>query len=50
MNRGVAAGPVLGAALRLAEQLWVAADFPAARTALDAIADRAAREAVAASN
>jgi poly(A) polymerase len=45
MNRGVVAGPVLGAALRLAERLWLDADFPVDRTALDAIADRAVREA-----
>jgi len=44
MSRGIAAGPALGAALRRAEQFWIAADFPAARAALDAIADRAARE------
>jgi poly(A) polymerase len=45
MNRGVAAGPALGAALRLAEQFWIAADFPPGRTALEAIADRAVRDA-----
>jgi poly(A) polymerase len=47
MRRGVAAGPALGAALRLAEQYWIAADFPAGRDALDVIADRAGREAAA---
>ena len=46
MNRGVAAGPALGAALRHAEELWIEADFPADRAALDALADRAARETV----
>jgi poly(A) polymerase len=43
--RGVAAGPALGAAMRAAEEAWIAADFPADRTAIEAIADRAAREA-----
>ncbi len=39
-RRGVAAaGPPLGAALRAAEAAWIAADFPADRAALDAIAD-----------
>jgi poly(A) polymerase len=47
MSRGIVAGPALGAALRLAEQFWIDADFPADRVALDAIADRAAREAAA---
>jgi poly(A) polymerase len=47
MSRGIAAGPALGAALRLAEQFWIEADFPADRAELDAIADRAAREATA---
>jgi poly(A) polymerase len=45
MSRGIAAGPTLGAVLRLAEEFWIEADFPADRAALDAIADRAAREA-----
>jgi poly(A) polymerase len=48
MSRGLAAGPALGAALRLAEQFWIDTDFPEDRVALDAIADRAAREADAA--
>jgi len=43
-RRGVPAGPALGAALRAAEAAWIAADFPAARAALEAIADRAAGE------
>jgi poly(A) polymerase len=43
--RGVAAGPALGAAMRAAEAAWIAADFPADRTAIEAIADRAAQEA-----
>ena len=45
MRRGIAAGPALGAALRAAEDAWIAADFPADRAAIDAIADQAAREA-----
>jgi poly(A) polymerase len=48
IRRGIAAGPALGAALRAAEAAWIAADFPADRTAIEAIADRAAREGVAA--
>ena len=43
-RRGIAAGPALGAAMRAAEAAWIAADFPSERTALDAIADRAAKE------
>ncbi len=45
MSRGLAAGPQLGAALRLAEELWIEADFPLDRAALDALAERAVREA-----
>ena len=41
MRRGVAAGPALGAALRAAEEAWIAADFPMDDAAIDAIADRA---------
>jgi poly(A) polymerase len=41
--RGVAAGPALGRAMRSAEESWIAADFPADRSTLDAIADQAAR-------
>jgi poly(A) polymerase len=46
MARGFAAGPALGAAMRAAEQAWIAADFPADAAAIQAIADRAAREAI----
>lgn len=42
-RRGVAAGPALGAALRAARSAWIAADFPADRESLAAIADAAAR-------
>ncbi len=45
-RRGIAAGPLLGAVLRAAELAWIAADFPADRLSLDAIADRAAQETV----
>jgi poly(A) polymerase len=44
--RGVAAGPPLGAALRAAEEAWIAADFPGDRAALDAIARKAQLEAL----
>ena len=47
IRRGLAAGPALGATLRAAEEAWIAADFPAERAALDAIADRAVREVAA---
>jgi poly(A) polymerase len=46
MQRGIAAGPALGRAIRLAEVAWIAADFTDERATLDAIADRAASEAV----
>ena len=48
IRRGLPKGPALGAALRAAEQAWIAADFPGARSALDAIADRAVQSARAA--
>jgi poly(A) polymerase len=41
IRRGMAQGPTLGAAMRAAEEAWIAADFPAERSALEAIADRA---------
>jgi len=47
-SRGVPKGPDMGAALRAAEQAWIDADFPADRAAIDAIADRAARQTPAA--
>jgi poly(A) polymerase len=47
IDRGVAAGPALGAAMRSAEQAWIAANFPADRGALDAIADGAVRDVAA---
>jgi len=46
-RRGVRAGPALGAAMRAAKEAWIAADFPADRSAIGAIAERAAREAMA---
>jgi poly(A) polymerase len=39
--RGMAEGPALGQALALAEDAWLAADFPRDDTALTAIADQA---------
>ncbi len=47
IRRGVPKGPALGAALRAAEAAWIAADFPVTRDALDAIAERAVRAAIA---
>src|ERR1700733_15788715 len=44
--RNVPRGPGLGAAMRAAEAAWIAAGFPQGRSALDAIADAAARAAV----
>jgi tRNA nucleotidyltransferase/poly(A) polymerase len=38
MQRGVAKGPALGAALRAAEEAWIAADFPDDARALEIIA------------
>jgi poly(A) polymerase len=44
LSRSVPKGPEMGAALRAAEQAWIDADFPEDRAAIDAIADRAARQ------
>jgi len=44
MARGFAAGPAVGAAMRAAEQAWIAADFPADAATIQAIANRAAQE------
>ena len=46
-RRGVRAGPALGAAMRAAKEAWIAADFPADGAAVEAIAERAVREAAA---
>jgi len=40
--RGVAEGPLLGHVLTLAEDAWLAADFPLDEASLSAIADQAA--------
>ena len=40
--RGIAEGPALGHALALAEDAWLAADFPLDESALAAIADQSA--------
>jgi poly(A) polymerase len=45
--RGVARGPALGAAMRTAEEAWIASGFPQEKVALDRIADDAARDAAA---
>ena len=42
MSRGLARGPALGAALRAAEEAWIAAGFPSDRETLADIASRAA--------
>jgi poly(A) polymerase len=47
VRRGVAKGPALGMALRTAEEVWIAADFPSEAADISAIADAAARRAVA---
>jgi poly(A) polymerase len=46
VGRGVPKSPAMGAALRTAEQAWIDADFPMDRTAIDALADRAASAAM----
>ena len=45
-RRGVPAGPALGAAMRAAKEAWIVADFPSAPAAVEAIAERAARESL----
>ncbi len=45
MERGVAKGPALGAAMRAAEEAWIAADFPVDAEAVSKIADTAAQVA-----
>ena len=42
LARGIARGPELGRALALAEDAWLAAEFPLDRTSLETIADQAA--------
>lgn len=46
IRRGVRAGPALGAAMHAAEDAWIAADFPSTENEIEAIAERAARDAV----
>jgi poly(A) polymerase len=41
IGRGIAEGPLLGQVLALAEDAWLAADFPLDQGALKAIADQA---------
>jgi poly(A) polymerase len=47
VSRGVAKGPALGAALRSAEEVWIAAGFPTDAVDVAAIADAAAKRALA---
>jgi tRNA nucleotidyltransferase/poly(A) polymerase len=46
MVRGVPKGPALGAAMRAAEEAWIAAEFPDDGAVLDRMADEAAAGAV----
>ncbi len=46
---GVQPGPALGAAMRAAKEAWIAADFPSTENEIEAIAERAARDATAVS-
>jgi poly(A) polymerase len=48
MKRGVAKGPALGTALRLAEEAWIAHGFPADASTIAGIAEEAARSAAVA--
>jgi poly(A) polymerase len=43
ITRGVEKGPALGAALRAAEEAWIAAGFPLGADTIKTIADEAAR-------
>lgn len=43
MARGIVRGPALGAALRVAEEAWIGADFPQDRATIAAIADAATK-------
>jgi poly(A) polymerase len=45
MQRGLQKGPALGAALRAAEEAWIAADFPSDSETLGSIAANAMRQA-----
>jgi poly(A) polymerase len=44
---GVPPGPALGVAMRAAKEAWIAADFPNTANEIEAIAERAARDATA---
>jgi poly(A) polymerase len=46
VKRGAAQGPALGMALRAAQEVWIAADFPTEAADVAAIADAAARRAL----
>ena len=45
MDRGLGKGPALGAALRAAEEAWIARGFPCDVSTISVIADEAARSA-----
>jgi poly(A) polymerase len=45
LARGIPKGPALGAAMRAAEEAWIALDFPVEAASIAAIADAAARHA-----
>ncbi len=45
LSPGVAKGPALGAALRAAEEAWIAADFPGDSETLEQIATNAVQHA-----
>jgi poly(A) polymerase len=47
-RRGVPIGPALGAAMRTAKEAWIAADFASDEAAIEAIAERAVQESMAA--
>jgi poly(A) polymerase len=47
-RRGVPPGPALGAAMRIAKESWISADFPSDDAAIEAIAEQAARQSTAA--
>ena len=49
MARGIEKGPTLGAAMRAAEEAWIAADFPGDAAALQEIVARAASRAISTS-
>jgi poly(A) polymerase len=49
LSRGVPKGPAMGAALRTAEQAWIAADFSTEPAVIQTLADQAAQQTTASS-